>query len=1002
MKTRLQTRFRRATWLTFLSGLTLGLSCQRGGTPPTVSEFVGCDDLTLAAPLADGPTYVCSLAATGSPSVVIAARPGTPADTAPGELWSVHGEPGVTASFTTDGRLRIELTRAALPRLVTVRVRSRLPIGSAPSALHVRLAALVPLPAEVTADAARKNKTIQEGIAALSGAATAPADTTAPADAIGRARLLHALADLEVDAGLHHKALLHFQQALELGAPAGLINLAASSARRLAFAHFTVNHDVDKALSLLQQHEPLIRMVAVESALALYARGVWAQERGELSAAVRYLAQAQAAARDLDEDETRHLIQAAQALVLVQQGLTPAAETVLKELLGELHRSDGTWEVCERMTCLNSLGWVRILEQESHSPGAQEPLPLLTAALQYRVQDGCAASGQTVRMNLARAELLLAERLAEASPSAREALASPAVAQHLRAAREHLAAGLLGATDQPLSQQLDVAEVSGRIAYLQSRFPEALADLAELGRLAELSQEPDYQFRALLGQALVNAALARSAPADPSYPAAALAAFSKAEALLDERLWRVPLTATRRTFLPRFTAGTAEFLDFLLSRGEPRRALEVARRAQVRGLVTSLSFDTLTLLPEPQRSRLMAARAEVVRLSAQLNEQPAAEPAGRAALTQQLASLLADLHRAGLSRLALRELQPGEALHLCHPLPRGELACFVADTRELQVERIAAGELQRATLPAQQSALLLRPFARLIDRARVLRVLPSAKLRDIDFATLPWPPAPETAEGGYLAADERQVVYALDLALAARPVVPEQRREALMLTNLNLQQAQKSAPWIYTQLQQLGWHVRTYSNQQFELGTNPKRWLRCQLGLGECPSVLPLPFAPLPGTAAELKRALPAVELAQLDTHAAYDPDSGWQSRIVMPNETVLMLADLLLLDRVPRWTVLMVCEGGAASQGADADDISLAQALLLRGGEAVVASTRPLDDRLSGQWAQALYSARTSGGPALDAAAPSLPAAFHAAQAGLRKGRAPLSAWSALRLFVP
>ena len=133
--------------------------------------------------------------------------------------------------------------------------------------------------------------------------------------------------------------------------------------------------------------------------------------------------------------------------------------------------------------------------------------------------------------------------------------------------------------------------------------------------------------------------------------------------------------------------------------------------------------------------------------------------------------------------------------------------------------------------------------------------------------------------------------------------------------------------------------------------------------MGDCPPVLSLPVTPILGTAAELKHTLPAVELAQLDTHAKYNEDSGWQSLILMPDRTVLMLADLLLLDRVPRWTVLMTCEGGAAGQGEDADDISLAQALLLRGGEAVVASTRPLDDRLSGQWVQALYSARTSGG---------------------------------------
>jgi hypothetical protein len=37
------------------------------------------------------------------------------------------------------------------------------------------------------------------------------------------------------------------------------------------------------------------------------------------------------------------------------------------------------------------------------------------------------------------------------------------------------------------------------------------------------------------------------------------------------------------------------------------------------------------------------------------------------------------------------------------------------------------------------------------------------------------------------------------------------------------------------------------------LGSNPKRKLRCLLGLGECRPVLPLPFAPKLGSAAALK-----------------------------------------------------------------------------------------------------------------------------------------------------
>ena len=223
------------------------------------------------------------------------------------------------------------------------------------------------------------------------------------------------------------------------------------------------------------------------------------------------------------------------------------------------------------------------------------------------------------------------------------------------------------------------------------------------------------------------------------------------------------------------------------------------------------------------------------------------------ALGQQFETLLlTHLREAGRGQMPLRPLQPGEAMHLCHPLPHGELACFVADQQELQVARLRADALQQATRPAEQATLLLAPFARLLNRARVLRVLPSQPLREVNFPALPWP-----GDSGYLSSGERLVVYALDLDLGARPAVPPTvRGQALMLTNLNLQHAQKSAPGLFDRLRQLGWQVTPYSNQRFDHGFNVRRRLRCWLGLGPCAAVLPLPVETQPGTASTLRQAL--------------------------------------------------------------------------------------------------------------------------------------------------
>ena len=87
-----------------------------------------------------------------------------------------------------------------------------------------------------------------------------------------------------------------------------------------------------------------------------------------------------------------------------------------------------------------------------------------------------------------------------------------------------------------------------------------------------------------------------------------------------------------------------------------------------------------------------------------------------------------------------------------------------------------------------------------------------------------------------------------------------------------------------------------------------------------------------------------------------------------MPDGSVLHASEIMQLLPAPRFVVLITCEGGQSAQGQDAEDMSLAQALLLRGGEAVVAASRQLADPVAVQWTQALYAASLllpAGGPA-------------------------------------
>ncbi len=972
----------------FLGCLLLPLGCRPDGVAPTLSEFHGCDDLWYepAAAKGDGGTYVCALAGGTTTPQHLWVKTAAPAGVALVTHGAQSGAPSdLVTQLTADGQhLDMTVSWSGLPRLLTLTERT--PLGTAASgpAVHIRLVQQARLPVEqIAADAIDQKISIDAGLAALNAALPTPPYNS---EVGAKARLLHARADLEAVAGQNVAAQHDFEQALQLAEPAGLTMLTANSARLLAFQHYTLRHDIPTALHILGQHDAAVRMVDIEWVLARYNRGVYAQESGHLSEALRLLGAAQEGVKELGEDDSRRNIAAMHAVALAQQGLNQQAEAELQALLTELKGLTKGANACERSRLCNTLGWIRILGQESRTAGAQDPIPVYRLAQEYRAVDHCSRDGKDIAMNLARAELLAAELVAESADAPTDTLRT-----HLQAAEAHLAEGTRDEPIAAVSKQLDTAELRGRIAYLKSSFTEAAAQLDRLLELAQAAAEPDYQARALLDQARVYVALARTADAATAdrYTQAAHTAFASAEAQLDKRLGWVPLTTARRAFLPRFAAGTAAFVEFLIANKEPTRAFEVARRAQVRGLVTALSFDTLNLLPEAQRQRLMKERDTFV-------QQSALSP-GDPATGQLLETLLDHLRVAGLAQLPLRPLLPGEVTHLCHPLPHDDLACFVADQHELRVERLSAQALRQAQTPAQQTQLLLAPFATLINRAQVLRVLPSARLREVNFPALPWP-----ADGGYLATAQRLVVYALDLELPARTARPAaERGKALMLSNLNLKHAQLGAPLLFARLQQLGWQVTPYSNQPFDHGMNLRRRILCGLHLEQCPQALGLAMDTKPGSAVLLKQALPTVELAHLDTHAFFNQESGWQSELEMPDQSRLSVLDLLTLERAPRWTVLLVCDGGKAGEGAAADEISLAQALLLRGGEAVVTSTQPLDDQLGRTWSDAIYGPKGSPAGALGAAQPSLSAAFRAAQAAMRRSHGDPQ-WSALRLFVP
>jgi CHAT domain-containing protein len=142
-----------------------------------------------------------------------------------------------------------------------------------------------------------------------------------------------------------------------------------------------------------------------------------------------------------------------------------------------------------------------------------------------------------------------------------------------------------------------------------------------------------------------------------------------------------------------------------------------------------------------------------------------------------------------------------------------------------------------------------------------------------------------------------------------------------------------------------------------------------------------------------VRKRLAGADLFHYAGHGSFSGFGGWDSTLLLAGNTHLILGDLLALDSLPRWVVLSGCDTGRSSAEAPVAGLGLAHAFLLAGSEAVVASTRPTDDRTLPTFFTDLYQEWQQHGD-LD-----LGTALQRAQLAWRKQN-PAADWASFRLF--
>jgi tetratricopeptide (TPR) repeat protein len=680
--------------------------------------------------------------------------------------------------------------------------------------------------------------------------------------------------------------------------------------------------------------------------LVAYNLGLLADHLGDYGSALEYLQQATNLAERGSMDS--YHLDSGQVLArsLEELGRSREAEDQFSQL--NALPFVNSMPSCDRGTFLTNEAWSQLLAREAGEK-APDPTPTLRRALVDFEKCGRSDKQFNTRLNLA-----LAAQQGKRWPEAGQLLTEAEVSSP--------------SFRTTLDQRLWWLDLKARQAIAERDPGGALQLYGQLADRAREARSIEGGFRAAVGRANAQMALHR--------PAAATVSFQEADRLIDEQIWQIPASEGRDTFVGQRQSAMRQYLQLLLESGQPREAFELVRRDRSRLLRQIQVRDRLAHLTVLQQRRwdesmstYWRLHAQVDREAAQVDELPGDElKRALASRAEQLAKARKQLDRAmaELGGRASREESPpsppspGEVVLAYHPVPQG-WAGFAATPEGVRAAVFDLPEDALANPGAPESreilsSRLLGPFRAVLERASRVRVLPFGSLRSVDFHALPF--------GGEPLFARLPVVYGLDVSTppSSPPGGPPR---ALLVADPegNLPEArQESKSFAQT--------VRGWGQ-----GWIPKRLEGRDADVGA------------------VREALSSASFFEFAGHGELAGFAGWDSALLLAAGSRLTSRDLLTLPRVPSWVVLATCEGGLSSREAPGEGIGLAQAFLLAGSQAVVATVRPVRDATAREFVAELHRHWK---PGMDLARP-----FQQTQLFCRQ-HDPGADWESFRLLEP
>lgn len=711
------------------------------------------------------------------------------------------------------------------------------------------------------------------------------------------------------------EAIINFKNSIELFQKAGDHNKVVDNMTVLTYVYLFIKDDAIKAKSIIERL-PSSSDVKSKFYKEFYS-GHLLNYIGDLyGAESHYLAAKKIAEQFKLEKElidTQHMY----SRVLINSGQINRGIKIREEIITKIPKS---WSNCRKLKYHNGLGWAKnqLLGSGSQGAGVQsvemDPIPDLQYSLSL-LEKSCPESSIekiNILINLSKAFYLKNEII-----ESRKLLFK---VQKLKSKLSH-------------RQLMELTELQGLLSLEEKNTKNAIQKFKQLLSLAEKMVFSDFVIKAQSGLAQAYELNGENEMA--------LSYYSKAQTLLFDKSLTIPVSLSRPHFLASKLDFSYRYVGLLSRLKKTKEAMTIARKFRSNSISNNFRIDQLVISQLSSNKKWLRTLSRINQLRKSILSQQSLEWSlpydqvgqARKLLGQQQheLSMLFDkgarLVRTHTINSKMTEYTPkeNELFLFFYPIEQGWISfSYTQDSLLSHVINIEHGS---HAVPETMLTEWLAEFSLMIDGVETIKVFPYGIMNQVDFHQIPYKSSTLLSY--------KNIHYGVDLMhsnanfktnlsnVSAHSLTHSstQKKSLIVANSLgDLKATEKEALTVARKLNRLNWLSKILTNEQT--------------------------------TFTSVKENLENVSHFHYAGHVIQtknNTDNNVTSyQLPLTDNVSLNSNDILMLSSAPKWVVLSACNSATSENRLATESISLANAFIISGSEQVIATMRPVSDKLA------------------------------------------------------